>query len=572
MQRRLKIIMKNIILSCRLIIFATSLLFWPLARAAIINVSPADAPVAAYTKIEAAVPGDEVVIAPGKYRFLLHLTGRGTVAQPIIIRAQDPANKPVWDFTGKTLDTMPGSYTAKDRNRGAWQVDGGTGYKISGIIFSNCHNSAKKNASGIRYLNGATNLYVKDCIFSLNDNGITGGTQDSSAAFEFCEFDRNGNPAAAKPTHNVYIYGGTFVLRYSYAHDSQQGQNFHVRAHHATLEYNWFARAASYEGDLMIDDDFVDAGNGPFTQTMLFRGNVLVQKAKPANVNKVIAVFNDNGVAKVTFNIRLVNNTYVGNGTAGQGGNAALVQLSNGDGSQMNAELVNNIISGTTATVSINNSSFATVTGRNNWLKTGVNPGALTDSIFSASPGFQNAANGDFTLAPGSAAINAADISPVDLPAAEYFQNEANARQFRSRATVKDIGAFESTTTGFSTGPYGRTVTTVQIGGEDIPVGQFNGLFYETNGVAQASSGFLTINVTTNLSYTGQLLLDGDTIPLAGATFPIVAQTVSRANWGKGDLTLDLGFQEPASSQQLTGSLSAAGWTAPILADRMVWG
>jgi len=69
-----------------------------------------------------------------------------------------------------------------------------------------------------------------------------GGTEDSEITVEFCEFDRNGNLSASTsaPSHNIYIYGGTFTLRYSYAHDPIQGQNFHIRAHDAVIEYTGF--------------------------------------------------------------------------------------------------------------------------------------------------------------------------------------------------------------------------------------------------------------------------------------------------------------------------------------------
>ena len=38
----------------------------------------------------------------------------------------------------------------------------------------------------------------------------------------------------------------------------------------------------------------------------------------------------------------------------------------------------------------------AIVTGGNNWLATGVNPGPLTNTVFSSAPGFVNAATNNF--------------------------------------------------------------------------------------------------------------------------------------------------------------------------------
>src|SRR6516162_2170719 len=224
-----------------------------LAKATTINVTPADS----YTKIESAMPGDEVVIAPGTYRFRVYLTQAAPANTPIIIRAQDPNNRPIWDLSGGNVEDAPGSYTAGDRGRGCWQLSGATNIQISGLVIQECH-TATYNSAGLRYYNASRGIKLKDVIFRRNDNGLTGGTLDSELTAEFCEFDSNGNLNASQsgPTHNIYIYGGTFALRYSYAHDPTQGQNFHIRAKDSVIEYNWFARPMSYSGDLMTDDDF----------------------------------------------------------------------------------------------------------------------------------------------------------------------------------------------------------------------------------------------------------------------------------------------------------------------------
>lgn len=412
-------------------------------KAAVINVGPGDS----YTKIEAAQPGDQVVIAPGTYAFRVYLTQQATPANPIIIRAQDPANPPVWDFGTNLVENAPGSYTAGDRGRGGWQFSGAKNYSVSGIVFRNCR-TASRNSAGIRYYNGTTNLYLKNCVFTVNDNGLTGGTQDSQATVEFCEFYANGNLAATSPTHNLYIYGGTFTLRYCYVHDSVQAQNFHVRARNAILEYNWFARAKSYEGDLMSDDDF--SGAGPFSQTLTLRGNVLVQAAAPDNHSQVFVLYNDTGLTNLTLSARVLYNTFIGNG-----GSAAFVHLSNADGTPMNAEESDNIVWGTTRPALIENAGAATLTGVHNWLQINAVVGFLTGSVQSATPGFRNLAMKDYTLAPGSTCIGAADASVYGLPGKEYFLDEVTNCQWRVRAAAQDVGAFESTSTNSPVGPYG---------------------------------------------------------------------------------------------------------------------
>src|SRR5688572_19369211 len=161
-------------------------------QAAVISITTNDN----YTKIESANPGDEVVIAPGTYRFRVHLIKQAGVTNPIVIRALDPANPPVWDFGSTLVENAPGSYTAGDRGRGGWQFSGARNYRISGIVFRNCR-TASRNSAGIRYYNTTTNLYIRDCVFHLNDNGLTGGTQNSEATVEFCEFNANGNTNAS---------------------------------------------------------------------------------------------------------------------------------------------------------------------------------------------------------------------------------------------------------------------------------------------------------------------------------------------------------------------------------------
>jgi hypothetical protein len=401
---------------------------------AIINLTTNDS----YSKLEAARAGDEVVIAPGVYRFRVYFSASGLPSKPIIIRAQDPANRPIWDLSASNVESAPGSYTAGDRGRGGWQFSGASNYKISGIILSGCRNAAR-NSAGVRYYNTSTNLYFKDCLFINNDNGMTGGTQESDAVVEFCEFSQNGNTLATAATHNLYIYGGKFALRYSYVHDSTQSQNFHMRCRYSILEYNWFARAKNYEGDLMTDDDF--DGSVAETQLMVVRGNVFVQSANPGNRGQVLVIYNDNGTANVTMSMRVIYNTFIG-----YGGNSAFMHISNADGTLMSAEVSNNIIFGTTRPTLIEDSSFGVITGVNNWIPTGVNPGSLANSISSTSPGFRDPASQDYTLSPGSAAIGKASASIYGLPGLEYYKNETLSRMFRIRPSAKDIGAFESTT------------------------------------------------------------------------------------------------------------------------------
>jgi MYXO-CTERM domain-containing protein len=418
------------------------------ARAATINVSPGDT----YAKIEAAKPGDDVVIAPGTYKFRVFLTQQAPANNPITIRAADPTNPPVWDLGNTLVESAPGSYTAGDRGRGCWQLSGATNIHISGLVIAGCHNLGA-NSAGLRYYNGSTGIVLSDVVFRDNDNGLTGGTQESEILVQFCEFDSNGTLLASSsaPSHNIYIYGGTFRLLYSYAHDPIQGQNFHIRAQHAQIAYNWFARAKAYQGDLMADDDY--DGSGTFTQQLTFLGNVVFQGTTQQNGGQIIAVYNDAGAPGLTLNVTLAYNTFIGPA----GGHAALVHLSNADGTPMSAELDDNLIVGAGAAVNVEDSSAGHISGTHNWLTTGTVATGLTGTVFGLNPMFKDAANEDFTLTATSTAIGAASetIGPTLIPVEEYYRNETIARMTRARASAHDIGAFESTTMGDGTGPTG---------------------------------------------------------------------------------------------------------------------
>ena len=197
----------------------------------------------------------------------------------------------------------------------------------------------------------------------------------------------------------------------------------------------------------MTDDDF--SGVGPFVQTMTLRGNVFVQNSLPGNHSQIVALYNDTGLANLSLSLRMLYNTYVGANT-----NSALVHVSNADGTAMKAEVSDTIIYGTRTPVLIENLSAATISGLNNWIQTNAPAGPLTGSIVSPTPGFRNPTLKDFTLTNGSACIGAASSSVFGLPGKEYFQNETTNRLWRIRPAARDIGAFESSTTGPQLGPY----------------------------------------------------------------------------------------------------------------------
>lgn len=104
--------------------------------------------------------------------------------------------------------------------------------------------------------------------------------------------------------------------------------------------------------------------------------------------------------------------------------------------------------------------------------------------------------------------------------------------------------------------------------------GIYNGLFYETNGVTHQSAGFFTLKTTSKLTFSGKLLLDGNVVSASGKfLLPGTAtKTVSRAKFGRSDLTLSLALDFANGSDQITGTVqNGTNWTSVLLGDRWIW-
>ena len=246
------------------------------AQAKLFQVGPGDD----WTNIEAAQAGDVVEIAPGTYSFRVTLEQMGTAAQPIIIRAQDPNNRPVWDLKGKPVGSWPGSYSGGDQGMGAWQVRG-EHYVISGIVFQNCQDVS---SAAVRAM-GEDSLTLRDCLFAHNTTGISGSTD--GLLVEFCELHDNGNTLGRGDSgQNISLGGGSLTLRYSYLHDPLQNWNMTLGTRNALVEYCWIARPATYQA-IMDSCEWNCGGTGtsPITQRAVFRGNVLIQG--DASMNRV---------------------------------------------------------------------------------------------------------------------------------------------------------------------------------------------------------------------------------------------------------------------------------------------
>jgi MYXO-CTERM domain-containing protein len=420
----------------------------PPALAATINVGPTDD----YHKIEAAQPGDVVLIAPGTYKFRVDFETPGTPAAPITVQAADPSNRPVWDLTGIPVSSAPGSYTAGDKGRGCWQFHGGY-YVVDGIVFKNCNDSS---SAGLRVIN-VPSVHIRNCLFQGNTNGVTGAGDD--LVIEFSEFDANGKVfmAGDNAAHQIYIFGGQLTVRFSYFHDSPEGQSFHVRARQATLEYNWFTRPGSYTGDMMTCE-YLCGGTGTqaITMSMLLRGNVIVQ-GTPSNHSQIIAQLNDasppnsvDGTGSTgNMDLTMVSNTVIGT----TGYNNDLVHSVNDATLTTAVHLTDNLVETVKVMNLVENPgvSVTTLDGTNNWVSTGTDVGTLSGSVFGTDPMLSSS----YVPQAGSPVIGKAAAPGANGPAYEYYKDETTKLMGRVRASVLDVGAFESTTMSQPFGPGG---------------------------------------------------------------------------------------------------------------------
>ncbi len=394
--------------------------------------------------LENAKAGDVVEIAPGTYRYRVNLSRAGTASAPIIIRAQDPNNRPVWNMQGDRIEKFPGSYSGGDLGRGCWQVrPSGAYYEISGIVFEECRS---ESAAGIRLVDSGP-VTIRDSRFYHNTSGINGSS--SSLLIEYCEFDRNGKTfEGGNPSHNTYIFGGKLVMRYNYSHDVKDGQLFHLRVTEGLLENNWFENPGSYVGDLMVCN--TQCTN---TQSLTLRGNVLVQGPTGTNNSKLLEIFHSRGTPGdgKSMHVRAEYNTFIGNGLSGS---TKVINLSN-DKIDITTSISNNIFIDMAFVTHVNAPSLSnwSVTGSHNWVSNGTNTAGLSNTSQGTTPGFENAAVQDFRLSMGSTARNTANSSP-SAPKRELFRDARGRMFWRNRASANDPGAFEYGNSAALVGPY----------------------------------------------------------------------------------------------------------------------
>ncbi|MDB6029218.1 MAG: hypothetical protein JWM68_5441 [Verrucomicrobiales bacterium] len=101
--------------------------------------------------------------------------------------------------------------------------------------------------------------------------------------------------------------------------------------------------------------------------------------------------------------------------------------------------------------------------------------------------------------------------------------------------------------------------------------GNYNGLFYDTNNLTQTSSGYFSLKVFTNGTFTGQILLDGGTNNFKGKFDLSGVAQLSVPRRGKGTLTVDLQFDLTNGTQKIIGTVAATNFVSELTALRAIF-
>jgi len=401
----------------------------------IILVQPGDD----FTKIENAQAGDIVEITPGTYQFRVRLSNHGTSSEPIIIRASDSGNPPVFDLSGDWCGNWPGSWS---NNRAIFYIDGSY-YKISDIVFSGAHQAVNSaDASGIRSV-GAQNITVKNCLFEYNDNGVQGS--GDNIVYEFCEFRYNGktNGQTGDAAHNIYTHGGTFTFCYCYIHDPLEAQNIHSRSRNMLVESCLVENARSYTADIMVDSNEWSDGQ-PLYQTLTFSGCIIKESPNQINDTKAFTLYNSPSRTGVYMQLFLFYNTFIGNDN-----NGSVIRFTDSGLAGHKVYMFNNIFfkKHDPARFDGKSAQTAVVVSENNWWPQGHDYSAgssfMFNSVFGTDPGFRDAANHDFKLTADAQVNGLADRELCDAPQYEFDLEYMRKGQYKLRKSAEDLGAYE---------------------------------------------------------------------------------------------------------------------------------
>ena len=289
--------------------------------------------------------------------------------------------------------------------KGIWVVAGDR-TTVENIEFSGAA-VPDQNGAGIR-LEGA-GLTVRNCYFHDNENGILGGHPDGDLLVERSEFARNGHGDGQ--SHNLYVGGRSFTLRFCNVHHAKVGHNVKSRALKNLILYNRITDEKDGTGSCNID-----LPNGGASYVI---GNLIQQG--PETENSALISYAAEGAKNPSQELYLVNNTLAND--RARGGTFVDVK-----GGRSTVRLVNNIFAGGGTVLA------------------GAEGQQANNVVSDGDPGFVDRDRFDYRLTKGSAAINAGAAAgtagDVELtPRFEYAHPSGG--QGRPTEGAIDAGAYE---------------------------------------------------------------------------------------------------------------------------------
>jgi len=298
---------------------------------------------------------------------------------------------------------------ASEGDKGIWVVNG-LNFTADNIEFSGAVSSSGLNGAGIRFKTSGA-VTIRNCYFHDNQDGILGGADNLTV--EYSIFDHNGYGDGQ--SHNMYVWGGSFTLRYSYTHRANQGHDVKTRS---AKNYIYCNRIMD-ESDGLASYE-INVPNGGETYII---GNVIEQGPRSPNSN--IIRYAEEGASNPSQDLYIINNTIVNNA----GGGTFINIAGSGRGT-----IRNNIFCGPGTTW-----TGGTVTSSNNYVDGSGTSGAR----------FQNAGGYDYHLTSASPAsiLNAGATLGLSLtgfslaPPGQYVYDAQGTS--RSLLGALDLGAFE---------------------------------------------------------------------------------------------------------------------------------
>lgn len=273
----------------------------------------------AYGIIESAGDGDVVQIAPGTYSFRVNLLNDGAT-----IRAQDPNNKPIFDYSGQNVGNFPGSMPSSNWLASyAWIIRADR-VTIENIVIRNVtgptHGTGIFNApqgvayepSPVKYLTydvTVRGVEIYNCIRGIESVGFNFVVEDSII--------HDNGAAGARANHNFYIQGGTIFIRGTaqdkcQVYNATTGQNFNFRSEYAEIDNCTLGPVASYQVLLNTPKATMTDGQNYVQKLVIKNTTISGERIGALNFAKMFSLENGKNYSGLRQEIELLNNDISG--------------------------------------------------------------------------------------------------------------------------------------------------------------------------------------------------------------------------------------------------------------------